>query len=86
MNMISTQRSIYTKEHIPPPYTAKDLIKLSLLPSSEGGKNTSAIISLKNPKRAKSYHSRTFPITPAIVCPVEFTIFAKSLFCSIVLK
>jgi len=27
--------------------------------ASDGGKNTWAMISLKNPKRAKSYHSRT---------------------------
>jgi hypothetical protein len=42
-----------------PPKMAKDLIKLAFS-FSEGGKKTSAIMSLKNPKRAKSYHSNTF--------------------------
>ena len=59
-----------------PPKTAKLRTRLSLLPSEaslpsgEGGKNVLAIMSLKNPKRAKSYHSRTLPMTPAMVCAV----------------
>jgi hypothetical protein len=54
-----------------PPYTANELMRLevsisppkSMASSSsaalDGGKNTWAMISEKNPKRAKSYHSRT---------------------------
>lgn len=33
-----------------------------------------AIMSLKKPKRAKSYHSKTFPMTPAMVCMVLFAV------------
>jgi hypothetical protein len=30
--------------------------------------DTSSSTHLKNPNKAKSYHSNTFPMTPAIVC------------------
>ena len=53
-----------------PPYTAKDRKRFSLVPSevSAGGKKSWAMISLKKPKIAKSYHSRTLPSVPAMVC------------------
>ena len=69
-----------------PPYTANECTKfeVSISPpvsatpsplisfSSDGGKKTVAMTSEKKPKRAKSYHSRTLPITPAIVCNAPF--------------
>mmetsp|Transcript_27635 Transcript_27635/g.50317 ORF Transcript_27635/g.50317 Transcript_27635/m.50317 type:complete len:201 (-) Transcript_27635:75-677(-) len=66
---VSISPPISTKSSLPfPLFPLPFPFSLALSSSSDGAKNTVAIISLKKPNKAKSYHSSTLPITPAMVC------------------